>query len=151
SPSMKMGESASHERSGILSLVDTSTAPCLIESAIKLPDRLNQRQPRQDRAGRQDVTALAVLKGAGHRLPAFPRIHACIVSAGQGRADVPPYPWRSPGGSARVFYKCSLRGALRGVSIVLCHAMAALPSSAGQPGRQRLPGSWPGDNLVGLV
>jgi hypothetical protein len=55
-------------------------------------------------------TVLAVFKGAEVCLPAFAGIHARLVSAGQERADVPPYPWRSFHGPARVFYKCSTSG-----------------------------------------
>jgi hypothetical protein len=37
----------------------------------------------------------------------FAGVHVCLVSAGQKRVDVPPYPCKSPHGSARVFPMCS--------------------------------------------
>jgi hypothetical protein len=65
------------------------------------------RPYRQRRNDSRCAARLAVFKGAEHRLPASLRIPTRLVSAGQGRANVSPHPWRSFRGPARVFYKCS--------------------------------------------
>jgi hypothetical protein len=61
------------------------------------------------------VNALAVFKGADHRLPAFARIHAHLVFAGRRRDGVSPHPCGSLRIPARLFSKCSTSRACEGV------------------------------------
>ena len=75
----------------------------------RCPRCLERSQQRRvwDSNPRGRVNALAVFKGADHRIPASLRILSSLVFAGQQRDSVPPHPCESLRIPARVFSKCS--------------------------------------------